>query len=90
MSEQTQRDQSYCGPEMTLVEFYWLRTRIAQWLRIKAQFEPKHPGGITTGMLTQLAADVEHSSLLLRMVQERKEPLPEPPPLDHAYPVYPD
>jgi hypothetical protein len=89
----TPPEQSYSGPEMTSDEFYALRRRIADWLRIKAQFDPQWTRPDVRSpqqMLTQLAADVEHSSLLMRMVQERKEPLAEPPPLDHAYPVYPD
>lgn len=95
MTPLSQRGSSYSGPEMTPDEFYALRRRFADWLRLKAQFDPqwteeRKNGWSAPSMLTQLAADVEHSSLLMRMVQQRKEPLPEPPPLDHAYPVYPD
>lgn len=81
--------QSYSGPEMTADEFYALRRRVADWLRIKDRFEQRWTDQ-ERYVLRQLAADVEHSSLLMRMVQQRKEPLPEPPPLDHACPVYPD
>lgn len=83
----------YKGPEMTPDEFYALRRRVADWLYIKAKFDPqwaKADGRSPQQMLVQLAADVDHSSLLMRMVQQRKDPLPEPPPLSHAYPVYPD
>lgn len=37
----------------------------------------------------QLIPDVDHSALLYRLLRGR-DPLPEPPPLAHSYPVYPD
>lgn len=39
--------------------------------------------------IAQLCADADHSALLRRLL-EGKEPLPEPPPIRNAYPIYPD
>lgn len=75
-------------PEMTADQYYALRQTISAWLRVKERHESRWSAD-ERRMLTQLAADVDHSSLLMRMVYERKPPLDEPPPLDHAYPVYP-
>ena len=40
-------------------------------------------------VLNQVAADVDHSSLLHRLLRGRPL-LPEPPPTQHSYPAYPD
>jgi hypothetical protein len=37
----------------------------------------------------QLLPDADHSALLVRLL-EGKEPLPDPPPVEYAYPKYPD
>jgi hypothetical protein len=41
-------------------------------------------------LITQLRMDIWHSALLRRMIVEGKDPLPESPPTEHSYPVYPD
>lgn len=41
------------------------------------------------GEFAQLCADIDHSALLDRLLMGG-EPLPEPPPLRNAYPVYPN
>lgn len=79
---------------LTREQAYFARTQFRRWLQIKEQHEKvNYPaqGGRRwkTGELTRHAADVDHSALLVRLL-EGKEPLPEPPPLEHAYPVYPD
>jgi hypothetical protein len=56
-------------------------------LQIKAQSEPRLTDE-QRAYLRQLDADVWHSSLLHRMLFERKLPLREPPSLRNAYPDY--
>lgn len=70
----------------------------SRWLRIKLQHEEKlqsryeyllkSPDPLSS-IFMQIAADADHSTLLQRMLSG-KEPLPEPPPLKHGYPVYPE
>lgn len=86
---------------LTFSDAYAIRAKVSQWLRIRVQFEdPKKniywiiESSVSTEtkvkqILMQLAADVDHSALLVRLL-EGKAPLPEPPPTQHAYPVYPD
>lgn len=60
-------EDRYDGPEMTLGEFYALRRRIGDWLRIKAKSDPSWGADIRLSpqqTLEQLASDIEHSSLL--------------------------
>jgi hypothetical protein len=75
---------------------YALRWAVGRWLRIRAAHETRLAAGyayylrdgVTVQQLfTQLAADAEHSALLIRLF-EGKEPLPSPPPLQHSYPDY--
>jgi hypothetical protein len=67
--------------------------QFTRWLALKEKHEPSHRtgGGLRwkPHELTQINADVVHSALLHRLLRGR-EPLPEPPTLRHAYPVYPD
>src|SRR3990167_5429034 len=61
---------------------------MSRWLRIRVEHESRLERA-RSGELLQVAADVDHSALLKRLLSG-KEPLQEPPPLDHSYPVYPD
>ena len=66
--------------------------QIGRWLYLKEQHERNFGRGERRwkdGELTRLTVDVDHSALLYRLLSG-KEPLPEPPPLEHAYPKYPD
>lgn len=85
---------------LTQEQAYFARTQFRRWLQIKEQFEQTSRwNSVTnqfvrgyrwgTNQLSFLSADIDHSALLVRLL-EGKEPLPEPPPLEHAYPVYPD
>jgi hypothetical protein len=86
---------------LTQEQIVWARQRMSKWLRVRAahaerdwlsqpHFEAALPReDHARVVLTQLAADVDHSALLWRLL-EGKEPLVDPPPLDHGYPVYPD
>ena len=56
---------------------------VSQWLHLKERYEPARP----VYSLSQLSADVDHSSLLRRLLAG-KEPLPEPPPRSFSYPWY--
>ena len=75
---------------LTDEQAYFAMRQMSRWLRLRVQHESnlriRHPD---PRGITQLAADVDHSALLLRLLRGR-EPLPEPPPLEHAYPLYPD
>lgn len=62
-----------------------LRTVVGKWLRIRGQFDV-HSNSLEQGF-TQLAADAEHSGLLVRLLAG-KEPLPKPPPRQNSYPWY--
>lgn len=57
-----------------------LRSKVAEWLRIKARHDPwwSERYGV---LLTHLALDAERSTLLVRLFAEQA-PLPEPPPWD--------
>lgn len=84
---------------MSELDIYTIRSKVAHWFRIRAEFEgAKHMRFILDSphltteqkvrqIFYQLAADVDHSALLIRLL-EGKDPLPEPPPLRHAYPDY--
>lgn len=90
---------------LTWEQALFARARFVEWLRIKEREERK-PGNLIVKVedgsyrkvgpprwqrssLTFLCADIDHSALLLRLLQG-KPALPAPPPLRHAYPVYPD
>lgn len=47
------------------------------------------PVAAKKAVLGQIRADVDHSALLYRLLRGRPL-LPEPPPTEHSYPVYPD
>lgn len=68
---------------------YVIRAVVSRWLRIRAEHEDLTWKPYDRGALTQLAADVDHSALLVRLL-EGKEPLKEPPRKEYGYPVYPD
>lgn len=80
---------------LTEEQIAFARRQVARWLRIKFHWEGSNFG--TNGgdrwkdvpQVGALVPDADHSALLWRLLSG-KEPLPEPPPLDHAYPVYPD
>ena len=40
-------------------------------------------------LASKIAVDADHSALLRRLM-DGKDPLPDPPPLQNSYPVYPD
>ncbi len=76
--------------------------QVDRWLRIRAEFEKAKKlkyivdsrgdasaDEFASRILLQIAIDAAHSALLHRLLSG-KEPLPVPPPLKHAYPVYPD
>lgn len=65
----------------------WLRTRIAHEVGLADRYRYLVKEGDVKAIFQQLAADAEHSALLLRLF-EGKDPLPEPPPLRHSYPDY--
>ncbi len=75
--------------KLTEEQAYFARQQMSRWLRIRAQYPDRHGPLTDPRVLTQLGADVDHSALLFRLLRGR-EPLPEPPPKEHAYPVYPD
>jgi hypothetical protein len=76
---------------------YVLRSCVSRWLRIRVQHDKMLEGryrqlmaaGDVKALFMQLAADADHSALLVRLF-EGKEPLLEPPPVENAYPAYPD
>lgn len=81
---------------LTTDQIIFVRQQVARWLSIKFEHErtnlqagekkwPRSP----VSYVHQLIPDADHSALLWRLL-EGKEPLPEPPPLENAYPVYPD
>lgn len=57
---------------------------VKRWLTIRERWEDRSRP-FTNGL--QLCADIDHSSLLQRLL-DGKEPLPEPPPRAHSYPWY--
>lgn len=72
--------------------------QMALWLRTREQHQAEdlvgyrvfgHSVDEVKRVLNQVAADVDHSSLLHRLLRGRPL-LPEPPILDNSYPVYPD
>ena len=78
--------------ELTADQQYFARRQFVRWLRVRLEHERRGVGRVIDHMNEQrwgqLMADIEHSSLLLRLLSG-KDPLPEPPPLSHGYPVYP-
>lgn len=66
--------------------------QFSRWLRLKEEHERDFGRGEKRwypGELRRHIPDVDHSALLFRLLRGR-EPLPEPPPLENGYPVYPD
>jgi hypothetical protein len=55
---------------------------VVRWLQIKLQFEERYDP-----LRGPTLADVDHSSLLQRLL-DGKEPLPVPPPKQYSYPAY--
>jgi hypothetical protein len=55
---------------------------LIQWLALREEHGRPFPSS-----LEQLQCDLDHSALLLRLL-EGKEPFPEPPPRAHSYPNY--
>lgn len=88
---------------LTDEQIMFVRRQVGRWLRVRAA-DPSKPNQRGPVMLmlntragddeavralyNQLSADADHSALLWRLLSG-KEPLPEPPPLEHSYPVYP-
>lgn len=62
-----------------------------RWLEIRLKWQGEKYEYFDTRLpfTAQLIADIDHSSLLQRLL-EGKEPLPEPPPLKYSYPDYPN
>jgi hypothetical protein len=57
---------------------------IGQWLEIREE----HGESLKETYADQLRCDMQHSSLLCRLVVQQKEPLPIPPPCAYSYPWY--
>lgn len=76
-------------PTITRDQFHALASVVGLWFQLKAESESRWTDEQRVA-LRQLDPDVWHSALLVRMLVEQKPPLPEPPPLEHAYPVYPE
>ena len=82
---------------LTPEQIAFVRRQVSRWLGIKFKWEGSNFGqsgqpGDRWKDIPQIGAlipDADHSALLWRLL-EGKEPLPEPPPLKHAYPDYPD
>lgn len=87
---------------LTPEQIQWARQQMSRWLRLRAQhqkernswgpiylIEEEKRTEAFKNIMTQVAADVDHSSLLDRLLRG-KEPLEKPPSLSHSYPVYPD
>lgn len=72
---------------LTRDQMYFARKQFARWLAIRDKHDPRYQDLIKEGRTGQMMADIEHSSLLLRLLSG-KEPLDEPPPLTHGYPDY--
>jgi hypothetical protein len=75
-------------PELTEAQYQALIERLRYWVRAKEAHEPR----LTEPQrqyLRQLDPDLSHSALLRRLLFQRKEPLPEPPPIKEGYPAYP-
>ena len=65
-------------------EHQWVIGCLLRWLEIRTENGKPFPQSAA-----QLSVDIDHSSLLSRLLSG-KEPLPEPPPLRYGYPDYPD
>lgn len=80
---------------MTHEERRLVKQAFKTWIALKCKHEEFFRSFVTAEgftpefLATKIAVDVDHSSLLNRLL-DGKPPLPEPPPLSHAYPVYPD
>ena len=74
---------------ITREQYGYLSMCFSEWLRIKGQFEKRWKEMLPEHRLAALDPDFWHSALLYRMAVEGKDPLPEPPPTEHSYPVYP-
>jgi hypothetical protein len=74
---------------LTPEQVAFARRQVGRWMRLKGEHEQRGTDELRMWLRGQGAADADHSALLWRLL-EGKEPLPEPPPLEHAYPVYPD
>lgn len=75
-------------PELTIDQYRAITEAFTAWLSLKAEHETRWTDE-QRACLRQLVPDIFHSSLLHRMIYERRLPLPEPPPLQNAYPQYP-
>jgi hypothetical protein len=76
-------------PDLTIDQYRAIIEVFRNWCLLKAEHEPRWTDE-QRACLRQLDPDVWHSSLLFRMLKQRKLPLPEPPRLQNSYPVYPD
>lgn len=80
---------------LTIDQIRFAQQQVVRWLLLKERHEPtgwhskRDERRWDDGEFAQLRADASHSALLRRLLSG-KEPLPEPPPLKHAYPDYPD
>lgn len=73
---------------LTLAQIEFVLRQASRWLEIKEQEEyVGRKRKYSDGEFSQLRADVSHSALLRRLLSG-KEPLEEPPPLEHSYPDY--
>lgn len=90
---------------LTEEQYRAMAEAVSRWLMIRARHDrhfrellsrwplPEDEDGdrlYAERIARQLGADIWHSALLWRMLVEGKRPLPEPPPLEHSYPVYPE
>lgn len=72
-----------------------IRQIMKVWFSVKCQHEDFfrcfiEGEGLTPEMLAnKVSVDIDHSSMLNRLL-DGKRLLPEPPPVKHSYPVYPD
>lgn len=76
--------------ELTREQQQFARRQFSRWIRVRVEHDQRK-GRVIERMSEQdwgqLVADIEHSSLLLRLLSG-KDPLPEPPPRAYGYPDY--
>jgi hypothetical protein len=74
-------------PDLTIDQYRAVMGVVRLWVQLKVKHEGRFDEAARRGV-AQIDPDAWHSSLLHRMLYQRKPPLPEPPPLSYSYPDY--